>query len=147
MGQDNLEKHRRYMAMAYMFMFLALFSVVSAVIAYLLARKVAQVDAEVWMHAQALWVMRNVIIFVILAAFAALGLFRLFSFIGIACFGLRLVQLLVSYLVPLHGCFYSMRGLKVLANISIRKPHFKNIIVITCKMDKVSPSYSQLSFI
>ena len=80
MGQDNLEKHRRYMAMAYMFMFLALFSVVSAVIAYLLARKVAQVDAEVWMHAQALWVMRNVIIFVILAAFAALWFIPLIFF-------------------------------------------------------------------
>lgn len=80
MGQDNLEKHRRYMAMAYMFMFLALFTVVSAVIAYLLARKVAQVDAEVWMHAQALWVMRNVIIFVILAAFAALWFIPLIFF-------------------------------------------------------------------
>ena len=80
MGQDNLEKHRRYMVMAYMFMFLALFSVVSAVIAYLLARKVAQVDAEVWMHAQALWVMRNVIIFVILAAFAALWFIPLIFF-------------------------------------------------------------------
>ena len=80
MGQDNLEKHRRYMVMAYMFMFLALFSVVSAVIAYLLARKVAQVDAEVWMHAQALWIMRNVIIFVILAAFAALWFIPLIFF-------------------------------------------------------------------
>ena len=80
MGQDNLEKHRRYMVMAYMFMFLALFSVVSAVIAYLLARKVAQVDAEVWIHAQALWVMRNVIIFVILAAFAALWFIPLIFF-------------------------------------------------------------------
>ena len=80
MGQDNLEKHRRYMVMAYMFMFLALFSVFSAVIAYLLARKVTQVDAEVWMHAQALWVMRNVIIFVILAAFAALWFIPLIFF-------------------------------------------------------------------
>ena len=80
MGQDNLEKHRRYMVMAYMFMFLALFSVFSAVIAYLLARKVTQVDAEVWMHAQALWIMRNVIIFVILAAFAALWFIPLIFF-------------------------------------------------------------------
>ena len=72
MGQDNLEKHRRYMVMAYMFMFLALFSVFSAVIAYLLARKVTQVDAEVWMHAQALWIVRNVLVFLILAAFAGL---------------------------------------------------------------------------
>ena len=68
------------MVMAYMFMFLALFSVFSAVIAYLLARKVTQVDAEVWMHAQALWIMRNVIIFVILAAFAALWFIPLIFF-------------------------------------------------------------------
>ncbi|SPL70051.1 hypothetical protein [Acinetobacter stercoris] len=73
MGQDNLEKHRRYMTSSYIFMFLALFTIISAFVAYWLARKVAQVDnAEVWIHAQALWVMRNVLIFLILAAFAAL---------------------------------------------------------------------------
>ena len=80
MGQDNLEKNRRYMVVAYMFMFLALFSVIGAVIAYLLARKVTQVDAEVWIHAQALWVMRSVIIFIILAAFAALWFIPLIFF-------------------------------------------------------------------
>ena len=80
MGQDNLEKHRRYMTMAYILMFLALFTIVSAVLAYFLARKVTQVDAEVWIHAQALWVMRNVMIFLILAAFAALWFIPLIFF-------------------------------------------------------------------
>ncbi len=81
MGQDNIEKHRRYMTCSYVFMFLALFTVISAIIAYWFARKVAHVDnAEVWIHAQALWVMRNVIIFLILAAFAALWFIPLIFF-------------------------------------------------------------------
>lgn len=73
MGQDNLERHRRYMTLSYIFMFLALFTVVTAVIAYFLARKVVQAEGvEVWMNAQSLWVMRSVILFIILALFAAL---------------------------------------------------------------------------
>lgn len=81
MGQDNLEKHRRYIISAYIFMFLALFTVISAVFAYWLARKVAIVDdAEVWMQAQALWVMRNSVIFFVLAAFAALWFIPLIFF-------------------------------------------------------------------
>lgn len=73
MGQDNLERHRRLMTLSYVFMFLALFTVISAVIAYVLSRKVAQEDgAEVWMHAQALWVMRSVLLFIMLAVFAGL---------------------------------------------------------------------------
>lgn len=73
MGQDFLERHRRYMTLSYVFMFLALFTVVTAAFAYFLARKVANTDAtEVWMQAQALWVMRSVVLFMILASFAAL---------------------------------------------------------------------------
>lgn len=73
MGQDNLERHRRLMTSSYIFMFLALFTVVTAVIAYVLARKVSQAEsAEVWMHAQSLWVMRSVLLFLILAVFAGL---------------------------------------------------------------------------
>ena len=49
MGQDNIAQHRRYVAISYVFMFLALFTIVFALFAYLLARKVAIVDnAEVW---------------------------------------------------------------------------------------------------
>ena len=73
MGQDFLERHRRYMTLSYVFMFLALFTVVTAAIAYFLARKVANTDAtEVWLQAQALWVMRSVVLFMLLAVFAAL---------------------------------------------------------------------------
>ena len=61
------------MTMSYVFMFLALFTLFSAVISYWLARKVVQVDsAEVWIHAQALWIMRSVILFMLLALFASL---------------------------------------------------------------------------
>ncbi|OTG85092.1 hypothetical protein [Acinetobacter sp. ANC 4648] len=81
MGRDNLEQHRRYITISYVCMFLALFTIVTAVISYWLARKVVQVDnAEVWMHAQALWVMRSVILFMLLAVFAALWFIPLIFF-------------------------------------------------------------------
>ena len=49
MTQDTLTKMRRSVAMAYVFMFLALFTLFSGLLAYWFARKVAQVDyAEVW---------------------------------------------------------------------------------------------------
>ncbi|ENW98327.1 MULTISPECIES: hypothetical protein [Acinetobacter] len=81
MGQDNIEQHRRYVAISYVFMFLALFTIVFAAFAYLLARKVAIVDnAEVWIHAHALWIMRNVLLFTMIVCFAALWFIPLFFF-------------------------------------------------------------------
>jgi hypothetical protein len=72
---------RRSVAMAYVFMFLALFTLFSGLFAYWLARKVTQVDyAEVWLQAQALWIMRNIVIYTILALFAALWFIPLFFF-------------------------------------------------------------------
>jgi hypothetical protein len=77
MGQDNIEQHRRYVAISYVFMFLALFTIVFAAFAYLLARKVAIVDnAEVWIHAHALWIMRNVLLFIMMAFLLRCGLFH-----------------------------------------------------------------------
>ena len=73
MGQNNLIRHRRLITMSYIFMFFALFTGFSAAIAYLLAHKVAQSsDAEVWIQAQALWIVRNVVLFMMIALFAAL---------------------------------------------------------------------------
>ncbi|BCX71847.1 hypothetical protein KTJ16_09980 [Acinetobacter bereziniae] len=81
MGQTNPEQHRKFITSSYLFMFLALFTVITAVLAYWLARKVAVAnDAEVWIHAQALWIMRNAVIFLILAAFAALWFIPLMFF-------------------------------------------------------------------
>ena len=73
MGRDNLKRHRRLITMSYVFMFLALFTGISAAIAYFFAHQVAQSDdAEVWIHAQGLWIVRNVILFMLIAVFAAL---------------------------------------------------------------------------
>lgn len=73
MGRDNLDRHRRFITLSYVFMFLALFTAVTAVVAYFLSRKVVQTDtAEVWMQAQALWIMRSVVLFLILSVFAFL---------------------------------------------------------------------------
>ena len=81
MGKTNPEQHRKFNTSSYLFMFLALFTVITAVLAYWLARKVAVADnAEVWIHAQALWIMRNALIFLILAAFAALWFIPLIFF-------------------------------------------------------------------
>ncbi|ENW06115.1 MULTISPECIES: hypothetical protein [Acinetobacter] len=81
MAQDNIEQHRRYVVISYVFMFLALFTIVFAAFAYVLARKVAIVDnAEVWIHAHALWIMRNVLLFILMAFFAALWFIPLFFF-------------------------------------------------------------------
>ncbi|WP_338560649.1 hypothetical protein [Acinetobacter sp. KS-LM10] len=73
MGRDSLDRHRRFVTLSYVFMFLALFTAITAVIAYFLSRKVVQSDtAEVWMQAQALWIMRSVVLFLILVVFAFL---------------------------------------------------------------------------
>ena len=72
MKQDSLTKYRRSIAISYVFMFLALFTVISGIFAYWFARKVTHVDTEVWLQAQALWVMRNIIIYTVLSLFAAL---------------------------------------------------------------------------
>ena len=81
MGQDNIEQHRRYVAISYVFMFLALFTILFAAFAYMFARKVAIVDnAEVWIHAHALWIMRNVLLFIMMAFFASLWFIPVFFF-------------------------------------------------------------------
>ena len=60
MMQDNVTKYRRSIAISYVFMFLALFTVISGAFSYWYARKVTQIDhAEVWLQAQALWVMQG----------------------------------------------------------------------------------------
>ena len=73
MAQDDLTKQRRKVLIAYIMMFLALFSVITGLIAYYLARNVSQAPStEVWLNAQALWVMRSTLLYLILAVFASL---------------------------------------------------------------------------
>ena len=81
MKQDNLSRLRRSIAISYVFMFLALFTVISGIFAYWFARKVTQVnEVEVWLQAQALWIMRNIVIYMILVCFAALWFIPLIFF-------------------------------------------------------------------
>lgn len=73
MAQDKVEQHRRYIIMAYVFMFLALLTLVTGLIAYLLSAKVAHsTQAEVWIQAHGVWIMRSVILFMVMAVFAGL---------------------------------------------------------------------------
>ncbi|MGB9191461.1 hypothetical protein [Acinetobacter sp.] len=81
MKQDNLSRLRRSVAISYVLMFFALFTVISGIFAYWFARKVTQVDeVEVWLEAQALWIMRNIVIYMILVCFAALWFIPLIFF-------------------------------------------------------------------
>jgi hypothetical protein len=81
MRANTLTKLRRSVAISYVFMFLALFTVVFGLLAYWFARKVILVnDAEVWLQAQALWIMRNIVIYTLLAFFASLWFIPLFFF-------------------------------------------------------------------
>lgn len=81
MKQDNLSRLRRSIAISYVLMFFALFTVISGIFAYWFARRVTQVDeAEVWLQAQALWIMRNIVIYMILVCFAALWFIPLIFF-------------------------------------------------------------------
>lgn len=81
MTQDTLTRLRRSLAISYVFMFLALFTLIGGAFAYWYARKIIQVDnAEVWMQTQALWVMRNVTIYLVLMIFAALWFIPLIFF-------------------------------------------------------------------
>ena len=73
MGKDILSRQRRKITMSYFFMFLGLFTVVGVLISYALARSVAKVsNSEVWIHTHGLWIVRNVIIYLIMAFFAVL---------------------------------------------------------------------------
>ncbi|ANF83189.1 hypothetical protein A3K93_12455 [Acinetobacter sp. NCu2D-2] len=81
MTQETLTKLRRSVALAYVFMFFASFTLVFGALAYWFARKVTQIDyAEVWLQAQALWIMRNIVIYTLLVLFAALWFIPLFFF-------------------------------------------------------------------
>ena len=81
MGQDQLKQHRRYITISYVCMFLALASVVLAVVAYFLARKVALVEnAEVWIQAHGAWIMHSTVLFLLMTLFASLWFIPLIFF-------------------------------------------------------------------
>ncbi len=73
MGIDQIDTHRRYIGVAYFLMFLGLLTVIMALFAYLLARKVAYApQAEVWLQAHGLWIMRSTALAFLMGVFASL---------------------------------------------------------------------------
>lgn len=81
MGQDENIKQRKYIAWAYVFMCLSLFSVLPLIVSYIFAsRVIALADTEVWLNAHALWIMRNSVLFVLMLLFALLWYIPLMFF-------------------------------------------------------------------
>lgn len=81
MAQNELKQHRNLIGFAYFFMFLALFTIVSGIVAYVIAMQVtADKNVEVWANAQALWVMRNTLLFMMVAVFASLWFIPLYYY-------------------------------------------------------------------
>jgi hypothetical protein len=81
MAKDNITTDRRNIAIAYAFMFLTLFTFVFGLFAYLLARKVSKsTNLEVWLEAQAFWVMRTIVIYTVISLFAALWFIPLYFY-------------------------------------------------------------------
>lgn len=112
MAQDSLKQQRRKVAIAYVLMFFALFTLISGVIAYYLARNVSQTpQTEVWLNAQALWVMRSTLLYLILAAFASLWFIPLNfyywdSYLWVtACTVVGVVFALIAFLYLLNAWF------------------------------------------
>ena len=110
MAKDNLAKYRRSVTIAYICMFFALFTVITSLLAYVFARKVTVInDAEVWLHAQALWVMRNSLIYFILMIFASLWFIPLYfyywdTYIWVtACTVIGVIFVLIAFLFLLNA--------------------------------------------
>lgn len=81
MAKDNNTKYRGYITAAYIFMFLTLFSIILGLLAYFFARKVAMSSGiEVWLQAQAFWIMRNLIIYFVISLFASLWFIPLYFY-------------------------------------------------------------------
>lgn len=73
MGQDNYSKQHKYIAWAYVFMCLSLFMILPLILSYFLASRVVAVqNTEVWLNAHALWIMRNIVLFIFMLIFALL---------------------------------------------------------------------------
>ena len=62
-------------------MFLTLFTIVFGLFAYLFARNVTRTpQLEVWLEAQAFWIMRSIVIYAVISLFAALWFIPLYFY-------------------------------------------------------------------
>ena len=81
MAKDSITKNRRLIAVSYVFMFLTLFTIIFGLFAYLFARKVSvSAELEVWLQAQAFWIMRSLLIYFVISFFAFLWFIPLFFY-------------------------------------------------------------------
>ncbi len=73
MGSTQQKKQERQILVAYLFMLLGLFTLLPILVAYLIAVRASKYsDIEVWLESHALWIMRNLLIFICIIIFAAL---------------------------------------------------------------------------
>ncbi|GAB3050842.1 membrane protein [Acinetobacter apis] len=110
MGTNHIAQQRRLMTWAYIFMFLTLFTVVSGVLAYFMSARVAQsANAEVWIQAQALWVMRHVLLFICITLFGGLWLIPLHFYTWdayqwvTACTVVGIIFLFIAWMILLNA--------------------------------------------
>ena len=70
MVQAQQKKQQKQILLAYVMMFLSLFTFVPIIFAYLLAMRLTHTeDIEVWLNSHALWIVRTLLIFICIAVF------------------------------------------------------------------------------
>lgn len=106
MGQNENTRQRKYIAWAYVFMFLSLLTILPAIISYVLAARVVSIqDTEVWLNAHALWIMRNLVLFIFMLIFSALWYIPLAFFTwdsSLWMTGLTLIGVVFSFVAWLY---------------------------------------------
>ncbi|MFB2539352.1 MULTISPECIES: hypothetical protein [unclassified Acinetobacter] len=76
---SHYKKQQRMILIAYIMMLLTALIIVPSIVAYVLANNVLkQQGLETWLNAHALWIKRNIMIFVVMAVFAGLWFIPLF---------------------------------------------------------------------
>lgn len=82
MVQAQQKKQQKQILLAYVMMFLSLFTLVPILLSYWLAARLTHVDdIEVWLNAHALWIVRTLLIFICISVFAALWFIPLYFFV------------------------------------------------------------------
>jgi hypothetical protein len=110
MAKDNITKNRRRIVISYVFMFLTLFTIIFGLFAFLFARKVSvSTELEVWLQAQAFWIMRSILIYFFISIFASLWFIPLFFYYWdtylwvTACTVIGVVFALIAFLFLLNS--------------------------------------------
>lgn len=82
MGKEQQKRQQKQILLAYVMMFLSVFTFVPIIFAYLLAMRLTHTeDIEVWLNSHALWIVRTLLIFICIALFAVLWFIPLYFFV------------------------------------------------------------------